>query len=182
MIEKFVDIPGYEGLYKVSNLGRVYSMPKKWISGKGGNRFHSGKVLKQSINKSGYCYVNLFKNKKIKSMRVHRLVMYSFYGESKLQVNHLDGDKANNKLDNLEYCTAKENVRHAHDVLCIKKLNGSNHGNSLLEESQVYRIKFIKKYCNVKNGYWSKLADSLNVSKYCISKIINNKHWKHVEV
>lgn len=102
MIEKWKDIKGYEGLYQVSNLGRVKSLRK-------------GLILKQSHTSTGYMKVELYKNKKRKGFKVHRLVAFAFIKlkEGKEIINHKDGNPLNNKSNNLEWCTQKENVQHA---------------------------------------------------------------------
>lgn len=97
------DIPGYEGLYQISNFGEVYSLITK-------------KVLKQSNTTTGYKKVELYKEKKKKSFKVHRLVMYSFVGIDKSIVNHIDGDPHNNNLENLEYCNQSYNMKHAYQI------------------------------------------------------------------
>ena len=112
MEEIWKDIPGYEGLYQASNLGKIRSI------------YRYKKILKQYKN-YGYLHVQLFKNKKQKYSRVHRLVAQTFIPncENKPYVNHKDGNKQNNCVDNLEWCTAKENTHHAleNGLLVIEK-------------------------------------------------------------
>lgn len=108
MTEEWRPVVGYEGLYEVSNLGRVRSLPR-W-------RSHQQKlVLRCSSNNSGYQQVHLSTHNKQKSMTVHRLVAQAFIPnpENKPEINHIDGDKTNNKIDNLEWVNRKENVHHA---------------------------------------------------------------------
>lgn len=108
MEEVWKTIKDYENLYEVSNHGRVRSLKRATTS---------GKVLKQYVNpKNGYCYVTLSKDNVRIGKRVHKLVMGAFSGECNLQINHLDGNKTNNCLDNLEYCTASENMIHAYQM------------------------------------------------------------------
>lgn len=110
MDEKWKDIEGYEGLYQISNLGRVKSLPKPCRN----NSISKEKILKPRINDNGYCVVDLYKNKKRKVFRIHKLVMHTFIGKNEsLDINHIDGNKTNNKLSNLEYCTRQENMLHA---------------------------------------------------------------------
>jgi hypothetical protein len=102
MEEIWENIPAYEGLYKVSNLGRIKSIL-------------TDKYLKPSPDRFGYVRFNVFKNKKPKTLRIHRLVMEIFNPiTNKMQVNHIDGNKSNNRLDNLEWCTDSENKIHAY--------------------------------------------------------------------
>lgn len=102
-------IKGYEGLYEVSNDGRVRRL--RFINGS--HNFEKIKECKQTLNSWGYITVNLSKNGKSNTKRVHRLVAEAFLGESNLQIDHIDGNKLNNRLDNLEYVTPKENTNRA---------------------------------------------------------------------
>ena len=101
-MENWKDIPNYEGLYQISDLGNVKSLI-------------SNKLLKPSLDKFGYVRFNAIKDKKSKTLRIHRLVMKIFKPISIImQVNHIDGNKLNNKLDILEWCTDSENKKHAY--------------------------------------------------------------------
>ena len=102
-------IKDYEGLYEVSNDGRVRRI--RFINGS--HDFEKIKECKQTLNTWGYMTVNLSKNGKSNTKRVHRLVANAFLGDSTLQVDHIDGNKQNNRLDNLEYVTPKENTNRA---------------------------------------------------------------------
>ena len=99
-IEIWEKIPGFNSFYQVSSLGNVRSLK--------GN-----KTL--FLHPNGYLQVNLYKNDKTKSRLVHRLVASAFIpnNENKPQVNHINGDKTDNKISNLEWATAKENSQHA---------------------------------------------------------------------
>ena len=92
-----VEVPNYENYL----IDEYWSIERNW------------RTLKQQINRYWYTYIWLYKNWKRKKFTVHRLVMLVFIWESNLQVNHIDWDKSNNHLSNLEYCTAKENTNHA---------------------------------------------------------------------
>jgi hypothetical protein len=102
--EKWKDVIGFEGLYKVSNLGNVISLITK-------------KPLKANGDNYGYLQVILYKGNKRITGKVHRLVAKAFIDntENKPQVNHKDGNKKNNNISNLEWMTNKENKRHAID-------------------------------------------------------------------
>ena len=107
--------------YSVDDLGNVYS--KK------------GKILKSSLNPRGYCMVVIMIDGKRKGISVHKAVLKSFVPQpsDKHQVNHKDGNKQNNNLSNLEWCTAKENTQHSLHVLNnINKLRGNTHGNKAI--------------------------------------------------
>lgn len=111
MTEVWRDIPGYENIYQVSNIGRVKSLPRK-ANQNDKERFIKEKILKQQINIHGYKVVTLRKNNKRKEYKVHRLVLYGFIGYKNMPVNHKDTNKQNNELKNLEYCTYSENTFH----------------------------------------------------------------------
>lgn len=110
MNEIWKDIEGYEGLYQVSNLGRVQSVDRL----DGSNHRLKGKIRSTSIRPNGYEKVILSKNSKRKGHSVHRLVAQAFIPnpENKPQVNHIDENQTNNMASNLEWSTAKENANH----------------------------------------------------------------------
>lgn len=103
MKEIWKDVGGYEGLYQVSNLGRVKSF--KGVS---------ERILKLHVDNSGYVHVDLYKNNNHRCPTVHRLVAQAFIPnlENKPEVNHIDEDKTNNMVSNLEWCTRKENCNY----------------------------------------------------------------------
>ena len=105
-MEIWEDIADYEGLYQVSSLGRVKSL--------GNYKSSKEKILKPFSNKDGYLNVKLCKEGKRKQYLVHRLVAKAFIPnpENKLEVNHKDEDKTNNKVENLEWMTCKENINY----------------------------------------------------------------------
>lgn len=107
MKEVWKDIPGYEGLYMVSNLGRVKRLPlgKQWPY----RRTHNN-IRKPHVS-NGYCQVNLSKDNEVKWFSVHRLVAMAFIPNPNNypQVNHKDENKLNNNVDNLEWCTQRYN-------------------------------------------------------------------------
>lgn len=110
--EVFKDICGYEGLYQVSNLGNVKSLS---FGAKNMRMSNISKLLKISTTNCGYCKVQLYKSGKPKMCYVHRLVAEAFIPnpENKSQVNHIDGNKLNNVVSNLEWVTASGNQIHA---------------------------------------------------------------------
>ena len=110
MEEIWKDISGYEGVYQVSNLGNVRSLDR--LDGRGRNI--QGVLLKQVISTNDYLKVTLYKNGKSKTKTVHRLVAEAFIPntENKPQVNHIDEDKLNNIVYNLDWMTNIENTNH----------------------------------------------------------------------
>ena len=108
--EIWKDVVGYEGLYQVSNLGRIKSLKRKCKSIHG-YRTVSEKIYSQSVDRYGYLIVSLHKNGKKKTYTVHRLVAKAFIDNPLMlpQINHIDENKKNNKVDNLEWCTDEYN-------------------------------------------------------------------------
>lgn len=112
--EIWKDVSGFEGYYKVSNLGRVKSLDRTILSNNGENMTFCGKILKYRTGKRGYPYVTLRSPNLKKTVKIHRLVAKAFIPnpKGKPQVNHIDENKLNNKCENLEWCFAKENCNH----------------------------------------------------------------------
>lgn len=121
-MEEWKPIKNYEETYQVSNLGRVRSLPKYYPNRKAGPKTVKGQIL-TPYNNRRYPTVGLSSGspRKIKNFRIHTLVAMAFldqnYRENNLVVNHLDGDKTNNFLSNLELTTTQENLKHAREVL-----------------------------------------------------------------
>lgn len=109
-------IPGYEGLYEITNTGEIYSIARK-VKGRDGNIYpFPAKHKTKSLNKSlGYFTVTLYKNNQEVKLYIHRLVALAFIPNphNKPEVNHIDGDKTNNHASNLEWVTSSENSYHA---------------------------------------------------------------------
>jgi len=128
MIEEWKDIKGYEGLYRISNTGMIKSYDKTT-----NNRIHPSRIISQTTNQSGYKRSNLnHPITKKKSPFIHKLVAYHFIDNpnNRRVVNHIDGDKQNNHVGNLEWCTHQENTIHAFKTGLIKK--GGDRANSKL--------------------------------------------------
>lgn len=111
MQEIWRDIKGYEGLYQVSNFGKV----KRILFVNNIIVKKQDKILKNQKNPAGYNIIALTKNSQQKTCLVHRLVAEAFIEKinGKTYINHKDGNKANNRVENLEWCTQKENMQHA---------------------------------------------------------------------
>lgn len=175
--EIWKDIPGYEGLYQVSNFGRVKSMGRVSFSGPhySTKRKYPSKVLKHRLI-CGYPKVPLCKDGIVTDWRVHRLVLLAFIGESDLECNHKDGNRSNNNLNNLEYCTRSENVEHA----CRTGLwyhRGEKSPTAKLYEKDVINIRNM-----YKSGKYSmpKLSKMFGIGCSQIYRIIRRESWKHI--
>lgn len=141
-MEIWKDIKGYEGLYQVSNMGRVRSLKNKII-------------LKPIKNTNGYLKVNLYNNRKMKTFLIHRLVALAFISntENKPQVNHKDENKTNNCMNNLEWCSVDYNNKYCtRTERAIKNTNYKKiaEKNSKIQGKQVLQIdKDTEKIINV---------------------------------
>ena len=154
--------------YQVSNLGRVKKKECTIIYSNGIKCNYKEKILKPDLVK-GYFRVSLSKDNFQKRFLVHRLVA-KYFLENKLNkpcVNHIDGNKMNNVVDNLEWCTYSENERHSYKVL--NKVNN----NRKLTINQVLDIK---ENC-VKNKNTKHFMDRYNVSRNTILNVLNNKTY-----
>lgn len=179
-MEKWREIPQYEGFYEVSNKGRVRSLDRMVKVRAGGLRKHHGRVLKPGIGKPGYPICALVKHGKQISKNIHQLVMLAFVGPPPKgkEINHIDGDKTNNNLENLEYVTSRQNSRHAVRVGLFDPRTqvGEDSINAKLTREDVYRIR--REFKKTKTGY--QLADELGVHHGTIRSIYHKRSWKHI--
>jgi len=129
-MEIFRNIKGYEGLYQISNLGRVKSLLRK--------RVIVRRILSPSKGGWGYYHVTLCKNGESKNAKIHRLVALCFMSnpKNKPEINHKNGIKADNRIENLEWVTKSENELHAYKNGLKKPLKGSLNPNAKLNEIQ----------------------------------------------
>lgn len=122
MDEVWKDIEGYNGDYQVSDLGRIKSV-YRLITRNGVHRQRKERIFLPH-SKKGYLHVRLIKDGEYKNYRVHRLVMAAFKGESKLTIDHINGVKWDNRLENLRYCTNRQN-NVFHQIKSGKNLTGA---------------------------------------------------------
>lgn len=166
--EVFKWVKGYEGRYKISNRGRVYSVKTDIY------------LSENRLTKCGYIYVALSKDNKTREFRMHRLVATQFIPnpEDKETVNHIDGDKLNNKVGNLEWNTRHENMQHAYDNGLKVMHRGHEHACSKLTKKDVDYIRATyKRYTRGRSSL--ALAKKYNVSSTTILNVIKN--ITHVE-
>lgn len=176
--EEFKDIKGYEGLYQIGTNGTVISLPRV-KKNKGGSYITKKKTLVMQINKFGYnsvCLTDTYHTKK--KIDIHRLVAVNFIPnpDEKEQVNHLDGNKSNNSVSNLEWSTRKENMAHAVELGLMAR--GEKHWKSSLTKDEV---KVIKNLLKTKLFNNQQIAVLVNQSRQTISRIKHEKRWAHVK-
>lgn len=158
MIEIWKDIKDYEGLYQISNTGKVKSI-----------RYNKEIIRKPCLSK-GYKMVKLHKNGVYRPVTIHKLVAKYFIPNpvNKPQINHIDGVKENNIYTNLEWCTGSENLIHAYKI-------GLEKGRPKISREQAKAIKEMKGLRSLRD-----IGKIFSVSKTTIWKIFNNKRWLDV--
>lgn len=178
MKEIWKDIKCYEGMYQVSNLGRIKSLSRE-VNSRFGTYITDELIRKLNYKKDGYVNIDLSKNNNHKYYRVHRLVLSTFNpvdNMNNLQVNHIDGNKSNNKLTNLEWVTAKENTLHAIKIGNRGNQKGIKNPNSKLNPQKVLEILSLKD----KDLSHSEIASKFNVCRKTVGNILNGKTWTHI--
>ena len=166
--EKWVTVEGFPK-HKISTLGRLKSFGVK----------KEGVISEGWIEKDGYRRHILRYRDKVKYITAHRLVALNFLEKddvTNLQVNHIDGNKLNNNVDNLEWCTLEENIKHAFEI-GLRNSTGTNNPKAKLTENEVREIR--KLYKNKKKNALE-LSKIYGVSRTNIYSIVNNKIWKEV--
>lgn len=169
--EIWKDIEGYEGLYQVSNMGRIKSFARE----------EGGTLVSLTNNKDRYVRISLAKNGKRVSYSVHRLVAIAFIENPDMKpfINHKDFNRSNNVVANLEWCTAGENSRHAVKGNRVYFPKGEERHNVKLTEKEVRYIRqFYKK--DVYGHGIQAIARTYGVAPITIRYLITGKTWKHI--
>ena len=199
--EIWKDIDGYEGLYQVSNLGNVKSIGREIKTANEKKRKYKEVILKQGTTKNGYANVVLSINNKMKTKSVHRLVAKAFIinPENKPQVNHIDGNKKNNCVKNLEWVTNSENMKHSWDnqlqkvtknKILASKINCSRIGKLGTKKVNQYDLKgnLIKSWNSIIEVEINLSINNSNITSVCKGKRKTaggyiwrdeNKKWLH---
>lgn len=160
--EIWKDIPNFEGMYQVSNLGRVKSLPREWVP--------KEKVLKNKFNKkNGYYFVSLLLNRKPHTLNVHKIVAKTFLGDSNLSVDHINGNKLDNRVENLRFVTTRQNlinhkllttgkVGYSYYVKINKYKAGIRHGNKTIH------LGYFDTANEAEKAYYDKLNTLINLN------------------
>jgi len=158
-------IDGVNKKYTIDTYGNIYDIKEK-------------KYRKPKPNRKGYLKVSFYVNGKDKRFFVHRLVLMTFNpvdGMENLQVNHIDGNKQNNYVGNLEWCTNAENQRHAFQHGLISR-KGTKNSQAKLTEKQVLEIAEM-----IMDGKTNKeISELFNICSETVSTIRTKRHWKDV--
>jgi hypothetical protein len=169
---KRVSVFGYEGYYEVTENGDIFSIRTYYNKQKKTSRKVDIK-LKSQLDKKGYYVQGFSVNNKFKLLQVHRIVWEAFFGKIKegMQINHIDGNKTNNNLNNLEVVTPKENTQHAWRNGLSKKVYGRQTSNCILDFEQVKQIR--KLYQDGKKQ--TELSEMFGVHQTNIHYIVKGK-------
>ena len=175
MNEEWKPVEGWEGTYSVSNMGQVRSEARTIIRSNGSPLNLKSKIMANSICSWGYKRIQFDG----KSYCIHKLVAQAFINnpDNKPQVNHIDGCKTNNSVDNLEWVTRAENIQHAFATGLHGNRKGSSNANSKLTEFDVKLIRLYNEHYNITDANIAKL---FGVSSPSISAIFQGRTWAHV--
>jgi hypothetical protein len=174
-VEIFKDVVGYEGLYQISNKGSIKALLRtSYQKGRWGLALVTFPERNMRIFRTGagYNYIALCKDGVSTKHLVHRLVLAAFNGKSDLQCNHKDGNKDNNNIENLEYVTSLQNLRHCIDVL--NKKRGEGMAQAKLKEKDIKKIRTDKRILK-------EIAADYGVSLQAIFHVKSGKNWAYVK-
>lgn len=168
-MEEWRDIRGYEGLYQISNRGRIKSL-----------YFNKERILKPTLLK-GYLQITLHLNGAVKTFKIHRLVMETFCpieNMDKYDVNHIDENKENNYLENLEWLFHKDNCNYGNRNFKVSK----NQKNDISKSIPVKCVETQIIYPSIREAGRITGTDNSSIAKACkgIYKTVKGYHWEYV--
>ena len=160
-MEQLKEIKGYEGLYWISSEGRVKN--------------RHGRIIKSRIDKHGYCIIGLYKYSEAKTFKIHRLVALAFIPKSdpeKNQVNHKSEIKTDNRVENLEWCTAKYNTNYGtRNARASKKIK-------CIELNIIF--KSVREAAKQLNLNENSIANAANPNQYWVNSC-GHYHWQYID-
>jgi hypothetical protein len=178
MVEQWKDIKGYEGIYQVSNLGRVKTLSN--------NASRKERIRKNKIDKRGYSVIILHKNKNRKNCNVHRLVAEAFIPnpENKPCIDHINTIRTDNRVENLRWCTQKENVNNP---ISLEKMKSSQLGSKHWKSKSVIQFTIEGEIVNI----WESsmiIENTIGINNSLIWRCCHGKNetthgfkWQYVE-
>lgn len=175
--ERWTEIKGYEGLYLISDHGRVKSLPKLVEYSNGRIYHYEEKILKLNFS-NGYRTISLVKEKEKTTHMAHILVGLHYIPnpENKPFINHIDGDRSNSYYLNLEWSTNSENQLHSYNILGRKAVRGEQNGIAKLKETDIPLIRSLRNDGMIIR----EIANVFGVSKEAIRKVLTGKNWNWV--
>lgn len=176
LTEVWAPVVHFEGIYDVSADGQV--MRVRYLNGA-----TPGRILKHNVNPHGYHLVRLYRGHGVSTAQwafVHRLVAAAFLGPGPdgYQVNHVDGHKSNNAVDNLEYVTPRQNILHAERLGLRPKRRGEAHHAARLTTADVIEIRSLARETRINQRT---IAARFNITESHAHRIIHRRAWRHVE-
>lgn len=157
------DIPNYEGKYAIDENGTIWSYPKASMKGL--------RTLKPRMRKNGYQAILLCDGKKVNSFYIHRLVAMTFLGNIEgMDVNHINGNRADNRLENLEICNRAKNIQHGFWV--------NKNSRAKLSHTEYLEVKRLHEIGTKQ----TEIAKQFSVSKQIVNQIIKNKTYTNSKI
>lgn len=183
--EVWKEIEGFEGIYEVSSFGRIKSIYRRGNWKVKGSEFSDGRILKNGDSNRGYPMFTPSKKGVKTGLAIHRLVAKAFIKneENKPEVNHIDGNRKNNHVENLEWCTRQENIDHSHATgLCKERDNDMRGEKGFHAKLKNENIHFIRSNARQNGGVYTQkqLAEFFGVSRGAVKHVLLGNTWTHL--